>query len=61
MRCATQFHPELDADGIVHRLQAYRYSGYYDPSEMDQVIERVRSVAVTSPGRILARFAELYG
>lgn len=58
---ATQFHPELDAAGIVDRLLAYRYAGYYDPSEADAVVARVRAATVSEPWRVLANFAELYG
>ncbi|GMA32512.1 glutamine amidotransferase [Litorihabitans aurantiacus] len=58
---ATQFHPELDAEGIASRLLAYRYEGYFDPAEVDEVLHRVRRAHVTHPGRILQRFAEIYG
>lgn len=58
---ATQFHPELDAEGIVSRLLAYRYEGYFDPAEVDEVLARVRSAHVEHPGRVLRRFAEIYG
>lgn len=58
---ATQFHPELDADGIVARLLAYPDAGYYHPSESDEVVARVRSADVSHSHRILARFAQVYG
>ncbi|PWD50652.1 glutamine amidotransferase [Serinibacter arcticus] len=58
---ATQFHPELDAEGIVSRLLAYRHEGYFDPAEVDAVVARVRSANVIHTGRILKRFAALYG
>lgn len=58
---ATQFHPELDEDGIVERLIAYRHHGYYDPDELDDVVARVRAADVRFPSLLLARFAELYG
>ncbi len=58
---ATQFHPELDAEGIASRLIAYRYEGYFDPAEVEEVLERVRSAHVVHPGRVLRRFAEIYG
>lgn len=58
---ATQFHPELDAEGIVERLLAYRHHGYYDPDEVDDVVARVRAADVGHARRILRRFAELYG
>lgn len=58
---ATQFHPELDAEGIVSRLLAYKHEGYFDPAEVDEVVERVRQANVVHTGAILRRFAELYG
>ena len=58
---ATQFHPELDAEGIVSRLLAYRHEGYFDPGEVELVIERVRRANVVHSGTILRRFAEIYG
>ena len=58
---ATQFHPELDAEGIVSHLLAYRHEGYFDPGEVELVIERVRRANVVHSGTILRRFAEIYG
>ena len=57
---ATQFHPELDTDGIVTRLTVYREDGYYRPEEIDDVIARVRSATVTEPHRLLAAFVRRY-
>ena len=51
----------LDAEGIASRLIAYRYEGYFDPAEVEEVLERVRSAHVVHPGRVLRRFAEIYG
>ena len=59
-RYATQFHPELDADGTVRRIETYRHAGYFPPEEMDEVIERVRAASVTEPPRILANFVQRY-
>ena len=28
---ATQFHPELDRDGLCLRIDTYRHHGYFDP------------------------------
>ena len=57
---ATQFHPELDVPGILVRIHAYRYAGYFDPDEMDQLIEVVSAVEIMWPGRILANFTARY-
>jgi GMP synthase (glutamine-hydrolysing) len=57
---ATQFHPELDNEGIAARLQVYRDYGYYDPAEVDDVLARVRSADVHEPHRILEAFVRRY-
>ena len=58
---ATQFHPELDVDGIVTRIRIYQHYGYYPPETMDEIIARVQEAVVTVPPLILARFVERYG
>ncbi len=57
---ATQFHPELDVDGLCHRIDVYRHHGYFDPADADAVLARARVGRVTEPHRLLARFVELY-
>jgi GMP synthase (glutamine-hydrolysing) len=58
---ATQFHPELDVEGIVTRIRIYQHYGYYEPHTMDEIIERVRGAVVTVPPLILAGFVARYG
>ena len=57
---ATQFHPELDLDGIITRTEVYRHFGYFEPHEADEVVDRSRDAVITEPPRILARFVELF-
>ena len=57
---ATQFHPELDVPGIIVRIHAYRHAGYFNPDEVDQLIEVVSGAEVIWPGRILANFVARY-
>ncbi|HEY5554615.1 MAG TPA: hypothetical protein VIK43_06785 [Cellulomonas sp.] len=57
---ATQFHPELDLPGILHRVAAYRYSGYFAPDELDDVVARLGTVPVEEPHRILRNFVRRY-
>lgn len=57
---ATQFHPELDAEGLGQRLRVYRDSGYIDPSEIDPLLHRMEAVDVTAPPRLLRGFVELF-
>ncbi|WP_028051159.1 glutamine amidotransferase [Cellulomonas sp. URHD0024] len=57
---ATQFHPELDVDGIVVRIRAYAEYGYFPPMELDEVVARVRAADVSVPPRILSAFVRRY-
>ncbi|MFD2092118.1 glutamine amidotransferase [Blastococcus deserti] len=58
---ATQFHPELDVEGIVTRVHVYQHAGYFPPSEVEALIARLRPARVTEPGRMLANFVARYG
>jgi GMP synthase (glutamine-hydrolysing) len=58
---ATQFHPELDVDGIVTRVHVYQHAGYYPPEERDDLIARLTPAVITEPGRMLANFVARYG
>jgi GMP synthase (glutamine-hydrolysing) len=58
---ATQFHPELDVDGIVTRVHVYQHAGYFPPEERDELIARLTPALVTEPGRMLANFVARYG
>lgn len=53
---ATQFHPELDLDGILGRIRAYAGNGYFAAHEIEDVVARVGSVEVSVPRRLLAAF-----
>ena len=57
---ATQFHPELDVEGIVSRIRAYRDAGYYGPGEDEELIRLARAAVVTEPARVLSRFVEIH-
>ncbi|MCL6424220.1 glutamine amidotransferase [Brachybacterium sp. JHP9] len=57
---ATQFHPELDAAGLEHRIRVYRDNGYFDPAEMEDLIARVREVDTHHAAALLGAFARRY-
>jgi GMP synthase (glutamine-hydrolysing) len=57
----TQFHPELDADGLEQRIRVYRDHGYFSPDEVEDLVAAGRDASVSHPQTILARFAERYG
>lgn len=58
---ATQFHPELDLDGILTRIAVYAHHGYFDPSEQEALAAAARAVTVEHPMTILRNFAARYG
>lgn len=57
---ATQFHPELDADGLALRINIYKHAGYFAPSEAQALIDVVRCEHVTEPVKILQQFIQRY-
>ncbi len=57
---ATQFHPELDLDGILTRIAVYAHHGYFDPSEQEDLSAAAAAVIVVHPMTILRNFAARY-
>jgi GMP synthase (glutamine-hydrolysing) len=57
---ATQFHPELTVDGIVTRIHVYRNYGYFQPDQMNALIESVEGVSVPEPSKVLRSFVDRY-
>jgi GMP synthase (glutamine-hydrolysing) len=57
---ATQFHPELDVDGITTRIHAYADHGYFAAHELEVTLTAVRRAPVSHPSRILSAFVERY-
>lgn len=57
---ATQFHPELDLDGILGRIRAYTGHGYFEDHEVDEVVARVSAADVSAAHRVLANFVARY-
>ena len=57
---ATQFHPELDVEGICARIEIYRDHGYYAQHEGAELLRLARAAVVSQPTRLLTRFVELF-
>lgn len=55
---ATQFHPELDLDGIILRIHAYGGYGYFADDEVEATIAAARRAPVSHPSRMLRNFVE---
>jgi GMP synthase (glutamine-hydrolysing) len=57
---ATQFHPELDVDGIITRINVYKNHGYFPPASAEELKTSARQWNVRYPPTILSRFVERY-
>ncbi len=57
---ATQFHPELDLDGICTRIDVYKSHGYFAPESAEALKSAARQRNVEFPPTILRRFAQRY-
>ncbi len=57
---ATQFHPELDSEGLALRIKVYKHAGYFKPEDADTLIAKANREQVEVPMRILERFVERY-
>ncbi|MCX6714973.1 MAG: glutamine amidotransferase [Candidatus Uhrbacteria bacterium] len=57
---AMQFHPELDVEGMLVRIEVYKHLGYFPLEQAEQVKEEVRRENITVPMEILKRFVDRY-
>ena len=57
---ATQFHPELDVDGICTRIDVYKNFGYFAPETAESLKIAARQRHIEHPPTILRRFVERY-
>jgi GMP synthase (glutamine-hydrolysing) len=58
---ATQFHPELDLDGLATRVETYKFAGYFEPHLAEVIIVEARASGVTEVPNFLGRFVQLFG
>lgn len=57
---AVQFHPELDVEGLILRINIYKYAGYFNPSEAQNIIDKITKENITEPVKILRKFIDKY-
>ncbi len=57
---ATQFHPELDLEGICTRIEVYKNAGYFDPGAAETLKALSRTVEVAHPMTLLSNFVRLH-
>ena len=57
----TQFHPELDADDLTARMRIYQHAGYFDPSELEDLMAMAYASGVDGQQhRVLSNFVLRY-
>ncbi|MEO3759304.1 glutamine amidotransferase [Mycobacterium sp. B14F4] len=57
---ATQFHPELDFDGLITRINVYKNHGYFPPESAESLKSLARQWDVRYPPTILKKFVDRY-
>jgi GMP synthase (glutamine-hydrolysing) len=57
---ATQFHPELDFEGICTRIDVYKNHGYFAPESAEMLKADARKRHIEYPPTILRRFVQRY-
>jgi GMP synthase (glutamine-hydrolysing) len=57
---ATQFHPELDLEGICTRIDVYKNHGYFEPESAESLKAEARKRHIEYPPTILRRFMQRY-
>jgi GMP synthase (glutamine-hydrolysing) len=57
---ATQFHPELDAEGMHTRVEAYKHAGYFAPEQADEIKALAQRSDVSHAPAMLRRFVQRY-
>lgn len=56
----TQFHPELNAESLALRINAYKHRGYFAPEEADSLIAEGYRHDVSLSNQLLRRFVDHY-
>lgn len=56
----TQFHPELDYEGITERIELYRHVGYFPADQLDAVKERCFGADVSDSHLVISNFVQQY-
>lgn len=56
----TQFHPELDSEGLGLRINAYKNLGYFPPEDAQKLVHAALQENITVPQEILKRFINKY-
>lgn len=55
----TQFHPEMNAAGLLRRMSFYTDAGYFDPEEVDAIRAIVSAADLQAVATIIPRFMSI--
>lgn len=55
---ATQFHPELDQEGLRLRVEAYRHEGYFSPEQVEETLAAAYASGVVEAPAFIRAFVE---
>lgn len=54
----TQFHPEMDAEGIIRRMAFYAGAGYFEHEEVEEISALVRGTDLRASEQVLHSFID---
>ncbi|PID52226.1 MAG: glutamine amidotransferase [Candidatus Moraniibacteriota bacterium] len=57
---ATQFHPEMDTEEIINRINVYKHAGYFPPEDAGKLIKDAEQENIIIPQKIFKRFVNKY-
>ena len=57
---ASQYHPELDMEGIRVRVEVYKNAGYFPPEEGENILRSMQDKDLSHAPLILKNFVKLY-
>ncbi len=57
---STQFHAELDFEGLALRIDFYKDKGYFPPEDAEKLKDEARKYSIIEPMKILKNFVDLY-
>ena len=57
---ATQFHPELDMDGLKVRVEVYKHAGYFPPEDAQKILEAAAPANLSYAPLVLRNFVRRY-
>jgi GMP synthase (glutamine-hydrolysing) len=57
---ATQFHPELDDEGVRVRALVYKNAGYFPASQVEEIIRRTTGYDLSASSKVLKNFVSIY-